>query len=94
MSLPNVTRADGTVGRPILFREELRPWRMAERFRLLPRTSASVGRKYLRMRRLYPLLGAGKNWLPFVGTYRTLCLAPEPDLERALTEIRSMTTAA
>ena len=41
-----------------------------------------------------PRASADRAAVPFVGTYRTLCLAPEPDLERALTEIRSMTTAA
>ena len=35
-----------------------------------------------------------KGWYPFLDTYRTLCLAPEPDFERILTEIRSLTAGA
>ena len=35
-----------------------------------------------------------KNWLPFVDTYRTRCLAPEPDFKRILTEVRNLTEAA
>ena len=35
-----------------------------------------------------------EKWYPFLDTYRTLCLAPEPDFERILTEIRSLTAVA
>ena len=31
---------------------------------------------------------------PFVDTYRTRCLAPEPEFKRILTEIRNLTAAA
>ena len=34
------------------------------------------------------------EWLPFVGTYRTFCLAPDPDFERMLTEIGQSAAAA
>src|ERR1019366_6297886 len=33
-------------------------------------------------------------WLPFLCTYRTICLAPEPPLRRVLEEIRGMRFAA
>jgi len=33
-------------------------------------------------------------WLPFLDTYRTLCVAPEPDFLRVLEEIRGMRRAA
>ena len=36
----------------------------------------------------------GPKWLPFLDTYRTLCLAPEPDFERMLTEIRHSAATA
>ena len=45
----------------------------------------------------FDLLAAGNEtgkWLPFVGTYRTLCLAPDPDFERILAEIRHSLAAA
>lgn len=34
------------------------------------------------------------NWLPFLNTYRTMCLAPEPDFRRVLEEIRDARLAA
>ncbi len=33
-------------------------------------------------------------WLPFVDTYRTLCLAPDPQLKRVFEEIRNFDMAA
>ena len=30
-----------------------------------------------------------EKWLPFLDTYRTLCLAPDPGFERILTEMRA-----
>jgi hypothetical protein len=33
-------------------------------------------------------LDDGKAWLPFLNTYRTMCLAPEPEFQRVLEEIR------
>jgi hypothetical protein len=35
-----------------------------------------------------------KEWLPFLNTYRTMCVAPEPDFRRALEEIRELRFAA
>lgn len=29
-----------------------------------------------------------ESWLPFLNTYRTMLIAPEPDFRRALEEIR------
>ena len=34
------------------------------------------------------------NWLGFVGTYRTLCMAPEPGFRRILEGVRHLTVAA
>ena len=36
-------------------------------------------------------LESAKNeiWLPFLDTYRTLCLAPDRDFEQILTEMRT-----
>jgi hypothetical protein len=36
----------------------------------------------------------GGVWLPFLDTYRTMCLAPEPDFRRVLEDIRAMQLAA
>ena len=35
-----------------------------------------------------------ENWLPFLNTYRTMCLAPQPDFRRVLEDIRAMQLAA
>ena len=32
-------------------------------------------------------------WLPFLNTYRTMCLAPHPDFRRVLEEIRALRKA-
>jgi hypothetical protein len=37
--------------------------------------------------------GIGINWLPFLNTYRTMCLAPEPPFRRVLEEITAWTQA-
>jgi hypothetical protein len=34
------------------------------------------------------------NWLPFLDTYRTMCLAPQPDFKRVLEDVRAMQLAA
>jgi hypothetical protein len=34
------------------------------------------------------------SWLPFLDTYRTMCLAPQPDFRRVLEEVREMRLAA
>jgi hypothetical protein len=34
------------------------------------------------------------RWLPFLDTYRTMCLAPKPEFRRVLEEIRAMRIAA
>jgi hypothetical protein len=34
------------------------------------------------------------NWLPFLNTYRTMCLAPQPDFRRILEDVRVMQLAA
>jgi hypothetical protein len=34
------------------------------------------------------------NWLPFLDTYRTMCLAPEPVFRRILEDIREVRFAA
>ncbi len=39
-------------------------------------------------------LGDGLNRMPFVGTYRTLCLAPEEDFRKVLEGVRSLLRAA
>jgi len=31
-----------------------------------------------------------ENWLPFLNTYRTMCLAPQPDFMRVLEDVRAM----
>jgi hypothetical protein len=33
-------------------------------------------------------------WLPFLDTYRTMCLAPQPDFRRVLEDVRAMQLAA
>ena len=43
----------------------------------------------LSMRRLSTDSG-GISWQPFLDTYRTLCVAPEPPLRRLLEGIREM----
>ena len=35
-----------------------------------------------------------ENWLPFLNTYRTMCMAPEPDFRRLLEDIRDVRFAA
>ena len=42
-------------------------------------------------RRAYPLF---LQWLPFLDTYRTMCLAPEPDFRRLIEEARELPIAA
>lgn len=34
------------------------------------------------------------GWLPFLNTYRTMCIAPEPDFKRVLEDIRELQLAA
>jgi hypothetical protein len=34
------------------------------------------------------------SWLPFLDTYRTMCLVPQPEFRRVLDEIREMRMAA
>jgi hypothetical protein len=34
------------------------------------------------------------GWLPFLDTFRTMCLAPEPGFRRILQEIRELRFAA
>ena len=34
------------------------------------------------------------DWLPFLDTYRTMCLAPEPEFRRLLEEARELPIAA
>lgn len=34
------------------------------------------------------------DWLPFLNTYRTMCLAPQPDFLRILQDIRDLRLAA
>jgi len=34
------------------------------------------------------------SWLPFLNTYRTMCLAPQPDFRRVLDDVRAMQLAA
>jgi hypothetical protein len=51
---------------------------------------------------LAPSLGEGQaansmrgvDWLPFLKTYRTMCLAPKPEFRRVLEEIRELRLAA
>ena len=33
-------------------------------------------------------------WLPFLDTYRTMCLAPNPEFRRLLEQVRDLPTAA
>jgi hypothetical protein len=40
------------------------------------------------------LLVSAIPWLPFLDTYRTMCVAPEPDFLRMLEEVRGMRIAA
>jgi hypothetical protein len=35
-----------------------------------------------------------KIWLPFLDTYRTMCLAPQPDFRRVLEDVLAMQLAA
>jgi hypothetical protein len=35
-----------------------------------------------------------RQWLPFLNTYRTMCLAPQPDFLRILQDIRDLRLAA
>jgi hypothetical protein len=34
------------------------------------------------------------DWLPFLKTYRTVCLAPQPDFRRVLEDVLAMQLAA
>jgi hypothetical protein len=36
----------------------------------------------------------GEIWLPFLDTYRTMCLAPQPHFRRVLEDVRAMQLAA
>ena len=36
----------------------------------------------------------GEIWLPFLDTYRTMCLAPQPDFRRVLAGVLAMELAA
>jgi hypothetical protein len=36
----------------------------------------------------------GGVWLPFLDTYRTMCLAPQPHFRRVLEDVRAMQLAA
>jgi hypothetical protein len=36
----------------------------------------------------------GGAWLPFLNTYRTMCLAPQPDFRRVLENVQAMQLAA
>ena len=36
----------------------------------------------------------GGAWLPFLNTYRTMCIAPQPDFQRVLEQIREIQVAA
>ena len=68
--------------------------------------SNSPGRiqKAARVKHTYKLLLHGNNprecelqlisWLPFLDTYRTMCLAPQPDFRRVLEDVRAMQLAA
>jgi hypothetical protein len=33
-------------------------------------------------------------WLPFLDTYRTMCLAPQPEFREVLEQVRSLLLAA
>jgi len=35
-----------------------------------------------------------EGWLPFLNTYRTMCLVPQPEFRRVLEEVREMRLAA
>ena len=35
-----------------------------------------------------------RDWLPFMDTYRTMCMAPEPAFKRLLEEVRDLRLAA
>ena len=35
-----------------------------------------------------------ENWLPFLNTYRTMCLAPQPEFRRLLEKMHEMLLAA
>ena len=37
-----------------------------------------------------PILTKSKVWLPFLDTYRTMCLAPDPPFRRVLEEVRTV----
>ena len=39
-------------------------------------------------------LGDRTAWLPFLNTYRTMCIAPEPAFRRILEDIRNLKMAA
>jgi hypothetical protein len=38
--------------------------------------------------------GCGRVWLPSLDTYRTMCLAPQPDFRRVLEDVLAMQLAA
>jgi hypothetical protein len=40
------------------------------------------------------LLCKCEDWLPFLNTYRTMCIAPEPAFKRVLENIRQFQLAA
>jgi hypothetical protein len=42
----------------------------------------------------WALLALRGVWLPFLNTYRTMCLAPKPEFRRVLEEIREMPLGA
>jgi len=36
----------------------------------------------------------GGDWLPFLNTYRTMCVAPEPEFRQLLQDIRTLDLVA
>lgn len=54
-----------------------------------------TARRSLAEARILPVAKFSEGgWLRFVNTYRTMCIAPEPEFRRVLEEIREMRLAA
>ena len=44
--------------------------------------------------RTRPIRRKNETWVPFLDTYRTMCLAPQPDFRRVLDDVGAMQLAA
>jgi hypothetical protein len=62
----------------------------AERLERQPKPAANAAFSTIRRAILKISHDNGLDWLPFLDTYRTMCLMPGPEFQRALDQIREM----